>query len=68
MEWMKKHVDTVVILGSVVGAMSWMNMKFNEIDNRFNEIEKELAIIKTVLIMKDIMPMELAKNDEDVGR
>ncbi len=58
MEWFKKHTDTVIILGAIISSILWMNGKFNE-------IEKEVAIIKTVLIMKNVMPVELAKNKEN---
>jgi hypothetical protein len=61
MEWFKKHADTVVILGAVIGSMLWMNGKFNEIDKRFTEIEKDIAVMKTVMIMRNLMPKELAK-------
>ncbi len=57
MEWMKKHVDTVIILGAFGAALLWMNGKFNE-------IEKDITIIKTVLIMKNIMPTELAHKEQ----
>ena len=53
MDWFKKHVDTVVVLGAIVSSLVWMNGKFGE-------LEKDIAIIKTVLIMKQIMPCELA--------
>ncbi len=56
MEIIKKHVDTVIILGGILGSVLWMNGKFNE-------LEKEIAIVKTVLIIKGIMPEALAKND-----
>lgn len=55
MEWFKKHVDTVIILTGILGSVLWMNSKFND-------LEKEMAVVKTVLIMKDIYPKELAKN------
>lgn len=51
---MKKHTDTVIVLTAIITSMLWMNGKFNN-------IEKDLAVIKTVLILKDIMPKELAK-------
>ena len=57
---LKKHVDTVIILTALCGCLIWMNGKFNDIDKQFSEVEKELAIVKTVLIMKDILPKELA--------
>lgn len=61
MDWMKKHVDTVIILTAFGASVLWMNGKFNDVDKRFNEIEKDIVMIKTVLIMRNIMPSELAK-------
>lgn len=58
MDWFKKHVDTVIILTAFAGAMLWMNGKFNE-------LEKDIAVMKTVMIMKNIMPVELAKQEVD---
>jgi hypothetical protein len=57
MELLKKHVDTVVVLGGILGAMLWMNGKFNDVDRRLIRIE-------TILIMKGIMPSELAVHSE----
>ena len=58
MDWVKKHVDTVIVLGGILSSVLWMNSKFSE-------LEKEIAIIKTVLIMKNIMPIDLARKNED---
>jgi len=55
MDWFKNHVDTVVVRGGILGSLLWMNGKFNN-------LEKEMAVVKTVLIMKDILPKELASN------
>ncbi len=57
MDWLKKHVDTVIILTAIASSILWMNGKFNE-------IEKDIIIIKTVLIMKQIMPTELAAKEK----
>ncbi len=57
MDWFKKHVDTVIVLTAILSSILWMNAKFNS-------VEKDLAVIKTVLIMKNIMPTELAKKEE----
>lgn len=54
MDWLKKHTDLVIMLSAFASAMLWMNGKFND-------IEKDIAIMKTVLVMKNIMPVELAK-------
>lgn len=53
MDWLKKHTDLVIMLSAFASAMLWMNGKFNE-------IEKDIAVMKAVLIMKNIMPVELA--------
>lgn len=63
MDWLKKHTDTVIVVGAIVTSMLWMNGKFNEMDKRFSEIEKDIAVLKAVLIMKNIMPTELARGD-----
>lgn len=62
--WFKKHADTVFVIGSILSSVLWMNGKFNDIDKRFNEIEKDIVMIKTVMIMKNIMPTELAHNHD----
>jgi hypothetical protein len=62
MEWFKKHGDTLAILGMFAACFWNMNEKFND---RFNQIDKELAIIKTVLVMKGIMPIELAHHEAE---
>jgi hypothetical protein len=60
MDWFKKHADTVVVLGGILASVLWMNGKFAA-------IEKEITIMKTVLIMKDIMPKELATHSLEKG-
>jgi len=52
--WLKKHADTLVILGVFAGCFYSLNEKIAAVD-------KDIAIIKTVLIMKNIMPGEIAK-------
>lgn len=64
MDWFKKHTDTAVILGAIISSMLWMNTKFNEIDHKFSDIEKDIAIVKTVMIMKGVMPPELAAKSD----
>ena len=60
MDWIKKHADTVMILGAILSAMLWMNGKFND-------LEKDVAVIKAVLIIKNILPQELAQKDQVGG-
>lgn len=58
MDWLKQHADTIVILSSFALCFWNMNEKMNE---KFNSIEKDMAVIKAVLVMKNIMPCELAR-------
>ena len=39
MEWFKKHVDTVIVLGGILSAVLWMEGKFSVIDT-------DIALIK----------------------
>ncbi len=55
--WLKKHADTIVILGSFAVAFWTLNEKISS-------MEKDLAIVKTVLIMKNIMPQEVCKTND----
>lgn len=41
MDVLKKHVDTLVILGAFASSLIWMNSKFNN-------LEKDMAIMKIV--------------------
>ena len=52
MEWLKKHVDTAVVLGAIFSVFIWMQAEFRDIDRRLTRIE-------TVMIMQKIMPNEL---------
>jgi hypothetical protein len=56
MDWFKKHVDMVVTIGLMASGFLWMNGKFND-------LEKEILVIKTIMMMQKIIPVELAKAD-----
>lgn len=75
MNWFKIHQDSIAVIVVIVSAMWFMtseirtlennmNQRFSQIDCRFSLLEKDMAIIKTVLIMKEIMPRELACKEE----
>jgi hypothetical protein len=57
MDWIKKHTDLIIMLSAFASAMLWMNGKFNE-------IQKDISIIKTSLVLNNIMPAELCKKEE----
>lgn len=62
--WFRKHIDTAAIVSVVVGAALWMNSSMNTLEmrlgNRIGNVEKDIAIIKTVLVMKGMLPPEMA--------
>lgn len=62
--FLTKHIDTIIILTAVCSSVLWMNGKFNDIHTQFTGIEKDIAVLKAVLIMQKIMPAELAINGE----
>jgi predicted nucleic acid-binding protein len=49
------NVDTMMVLAAIFGGFIWMNGKFNE-------LEKDVLVIKTVLAMKNIMTNEIVPN------
>lgn len=57
MDVLKKHVDTVIILGGILTSVLWMNHKFNS-------IEKDILVMKTVLQFRGIMTNEFAVNTD----
>jgi hypothetical protein len=59
MEWFKKHADTIFILGAVAGSVIWMSGKFNDVDKKFSNLEKDMAVMKTVILMKEIAKPEI---------
>jgi hypothetical protein len=74
MSWFKQHKDMITIVSSVVGSVVWITTSIHNvekrtdekfsaltknIDERFVKIEKDIAIIKTVLILKEVMPKEM---------
>ncbi len=73
MKWFKEKYEaimvTVTILGGIITAVIWLNSQFTAINEKTNirltAIEKDLTIIKTVLVMKGIVPTELAHHEHD---
>jgi len=55
MDWFKQHADTIAIITTFIAC-------FWNLNTKINDIEKDVTIIKTVLVMKNIMPSELAKD------
>jgi len=57
-----------LVFVAIVSSIIWVNTKLNEIDARIILLEKDIAVLKTVLIMKNIMPAELVYHKEEGGK
>ena len=68
MFWLKKHADSIAVISAVVLAVWWMTSQINglrtELSREMTEIQKDVAVIKTVLIMNGMMSKELAVRDK----
>lgn len=64
MEWFRKHTDAMIVLSGIVASMLWMNSKFNDIDMKFAGLDKEITVMKTVMLLKNIYPQELCAKEE----
>ncbi len=72
MDWLKKHGDTAAILTVLLMAYFWVDSKFDnmsvkiaDLQKQVYEIEKDVAIIRTVMIMKNIYPEQMANVESD---
>ena len=63
MEWFTKHIDAFMTIGAVVGAVLWMNGEFNDLKRDMADLRTDMAVVKTVLIMKKVLPPELAQKE-----
>jgi hypothetical protein len=59
--WFKEHVDTLAIIGLLLAGFYWADGKFDKVNERFTSLERDVTAIKTTLIIKNIMPNEIAK-------
>jgi hypothetical protein len=57
MEWLQKYKEIVSIVVIGVTGFLWLNSKFNS-------LEKDIAVIKAVMVLKNILPPELCKEKE----
>lgn len=68
MSWIKQHVDSVAVISAVAIAVYWMTNQIHDLEKRMDvrlaALEKDMTIIKTVLIMKGTIPKELAAVEE----
>lgn len=64
MNWFKQHTDTALVLGAILSAVLWMNGQFNDARKDMNELKCDMMVMKTVMVMKGIMPTDVATNKQ----
>lgn len=64
MDIIKKHIDTIIILGAFASCIMWMNGRFDDLQKQITSLDKDVAVIKAVMVMQKILPSELASVSE----
>lgn len=61
-ELVSKHIDTVIVLGGILGSVLWMNGKINDVNDKIGGLDKRLTVIETVMLCNKMMPSHVANN------
>lgn len=56
----KKHADTLIIIGFICGGLYWTDGKIEKVNDRITNLEQEVSQVKTVLIIRGMMPESMA--------
>lgn len=59
METVKKYSHVLIISVWAISFIMWTHSQFNELKKDVFLLEKEVCMMKTFIIMKNIMPNEL---------
>lgn len=62
----KLPAETIAILSTGISTCLWMNGKFNAIESRFNEIDRRLVRIESVMYIRGLHPGPNTALDEEV--
>lgn len=68
--WFSKHAETLTVIASLLGGFIWMDSKFATVDAKFDKVnerlsavEKDIAVIRTVLSLKGINCNDMAARE-----
>lgn len=62
--WFKEHIDSAAIIGTILTVSFWMSSEFKQIHKDISDLRTDMAVVKAVLILKNIMPADLAMKVE----
>lgn len=57
----KKHIDTIIVMGGILGSFLWMQ-------GNFSALQKDVTVIKTVLLMQNLVKPEAFAYGHENGR
>lgn len=74
--WFSKHAETLTVIASLLGGFMWMDSKFSSMESRFDSkierldtrlssVEKDVAVIKTILSIKGINCNDLVFREDN---
>lgn len=70
MVFFKRHTDTLAIIAVICGGLYWTDSKFEKVNDKIALLEKEVGDIKTevsqvktVLIIRGMMPESMATGE-----
>jgi hypothetical protein len=66
MEWIKKHIDLIIVLSVLFGGWWNISNRFIDLDKQMHHLDTRLTRIETVMIMQKFMPTELARREKIV--
>lgn len=70
MDFFKKNYETVkslaIIIGAVIYLHNFIDAKMDGINSRLTILEKDVSIMKTILIMQGTIPKEFANQDRRI--
>lgn len=64
MDWLKKHADTVVVIGVVLAGFWNLSEKIYQLNDKITDVDKRISIVETILMMQN-KPCAMAKIDEN---
>lgn len=58
MNWLKQTADTLAIITVVLICFWSLNEKLSEVSQKVKSLELDMSVVKTLLFMKNVMPVE----------
>jgi hypothetical protein len=65
MNLFKKHVDTTIVVGAILSSFLWMNSAINDLSRDIARLDRDISVVKAVLILKSILPAEMASAPQE---